>query len=60
MNLNTMADLYLEWLNDYITIDRFAYDHGMTRADAKNLIKLGRDAHELRVIAYKQLIGGES
>lgn len=35
--------LYLDWVNNYLTVDVFAADHGLTSEEALQLINLGRD-----------------
>jgi len=39
-------DMYLEYLNNYLTVEQFAIDQGMTHSDAKVVIELGRLANE--------------
>lgn len=43
-----LADTYLDWLNNYLTVGRFAEDHGMEAEDALVLIRLGRRMQEER------------
>lgn len=50
-----LADLYLEWWNDWLTIERFAEYHGVTVADATALISMGREYHEQRVARIKEV-----
>lgn len=38
--------LYLDWVNNYLTVDVFAADHGLTREEALQLIKLSRAVSE--------------
>ena len=35
--------IYLEWVNDFVTVARFAEYHGLTEAQAAALISLARD-----------------
>ena len=35
--------IYLEWVNDFVTVARFAEYHGITDAQAADLITLARD-----------------
>ena len=37
--------LYLEWVNNYLTIPHFALDHNMTEKQARIAIDLGRRFH---------------
>ena len=43
-----LASFYLDYLNDYLTIDRFAAFNLMSTEDAANLLALGRKYHEER------------
>ena len=55
-----LADLYLEWWNDWLTVDRFAEYHGVTVADATTLISMGREYHEQRVARIKEVEAAQS
>lgn len=46
-----LADLYLEWVNDWITVECFAEYYGLTEEQAKTVIELGRQIHEENVVA---------
>ena len=35
--------IYLEWVDDFVTVARFAEYHGITGAQAADLIALARD-----------------
>ena len=37
-----LADIYLHWLNDFVTVESFAEYHGITDAQAADLITLAR------------------
>jgi len=37
---------YLAWINDYLTLSKFAEDHNLSISDAEDLINMGRAAHE--------------
>ena len=37
--------MYLDWLNNYISVDRYAECNGLTREQASDLIELGRKVH---------------
>lgn len=41
-----LAKLFREYLNDYLTVERFAEDHEVSVNDARTLIDLGRKYHE--------------
>jgi hypothetical protein len=36
---------YLTWFNDYLTLDKFAEDHGITRDKAEVQIRIGKKIH---------------
>ena len=38
--------IYLDWFNNFLTVDRFAEHYGMTPDAASELIESGRRAHE--------------
>jgi len=44
---------YLEYFNDYLTIERFASDKGLSVANATALITLGRKVNHARPSQYK-------
>lgn len=46
-----LRNLYLDWFNNWLTIDAFCDHHGIHRADAITLIELGRKYHEAHVEA---------
>ena len=37
-----LNDLYLDWFNNYITIEKMSEVHGLSREDMMTLIELGR------------------
>lgn len=41
-----LRHVYVEWLNNYLTVELFAEHHEMTVDDAQALIDLGRKALE--------------
>lgn len=41
-----LASLFRDYLNDYLTVERFAEDHEISVNDARTLIDLGRKYHE--------------
>ena len=43
-----MADLYLDFFNDFISVDGFAAFYGLSINDAVQVINKGRDVHEAR------------
>ena len=38
-----LSDVYLSWVNDFISVAAFAEYHGITDAQAADLITLARD-----------------
>ena len=45
---------YLDFVNNYLTVERFAEHRGLTIDQATFLINSGRDLHEARVEEYKR------
>ena len=43
-----MADLYLDFFNDFVSVDGFAAFYGLSINDAVQVINKGRDVHEAR------------
>ena len=41
-----LQEFYLDWVNNYLTVDKMAEHHELTVADARLLIELGRSYHE--------------
>jgi len=37
-----LINFYLEFINDFLTADRFAEYHGLTRAETINLLSVGK------------------
>lgn len=44
---------YLEYVNDYLTVECFAAQNAITLDEAQAIIDAGRIIHEKRVEAYK-------
>ena len=51
---NVLQALYLSWVNDFLTVERFAEYYGISECHAQELIELGRENHEEEVIQYKK------
>ena len=51
----TLADLYLDWVNNFLTIGRFSEYYGLDEEDAKDLLKLAKKCHEQRVDYLKDI-----
>jgi len=45
---------YLDWMNNYLTTERFAADYAVTKEEAVLIITAGRDAHEKAVAAHAE------
>ncbi len=45
-----LANLYLDYFNNYLTVSTFAEHHGLTPVQAKTLLDMGRDVHNARLI----------
>jgi uncharacterized tellurite resistance protein B-like protein len=44
-----LADLYLTYVNDFLTIEIFAEYYGLDEDDAKALLEIAKKSHEQRV-----------
>ena len=44
-----LADLYLDWVNNFLTIEVFAEYYGLDEEDAKALLQIAKKSHEQRV-----------
>ena len=40
-----VIDFYLDWFNNYLTVEKLAEHHGLDVDDAKALISMGRYMH---------------
>lgn len=43
------ADLFLDWVNNYLTVEAFAHANGFSEAAALMLIERGRESHAKRL-----------
>ena len=54
MSNQTMAkqlqDFYLDWINNYLTVEKMAEHNELTVEDTATLINLGRSYHEKGVV----------
>ena len=50
-----LADLYLDWDNNFLTIAVFAEYYGLDEEDARDLLKLAKKSHEQRVDFIKDM-----
>ena len=44
-----VIDFYLDWFNNYLTVEKIAEHHGLDVDDAKALISMGRYMHHRHV-----------
>jgi hypothetical protein len=44
-----IREFYLDWVNNYLTVETMAEHHGLDVTHARTLIDIGRDAHEKHV-----------
>ena len=51
-SMNATADLYIDWVNNFMSVERFAEYHQLS--DPHRVIATGRRAHERRVARYKR------
>lgn len=54
---DTLADLYLDWVNNFLTIEKFSEYYGLDEKDAKQLLVLAKKCHEQRVDFIKDTQG---
>jgi len=54
---DTLADLYLDWVNNFLTIEKFSEYYGLDENDAKDLLKLSKKCHEQRLDFIKDTQG---
>jgi hypothetical protein len=54
---DTLADLYLDWVNNFLTIEKFSEYYGLDEDDAKQLLVLAKKCHEQRVDFIKDTQG---
>jgi hypothetical protein len=45
--------MYLDWVNNFITIARFAECYSLSEKDAERVINIGRVIHDQNVQTYK-------
>jgi len=50
-----LADVYLDWVNNFLTIERFSEYYGLEEDDARKLLEIAKKSHEQRVEFYKFL-----
>lgn len=42
----TIREFFLDYINNYLTIEQFAEDNGISITDAKTIIRLGKKYHD--------------
>lgn len=52
--MKSNRELYLSYVNEYLSIERFAIGHGLTLAEAEESIRLGRIEHEQHADSLKR------
>ena len=52
---DTLADLYLDWVNNFLTIEKFSEYYGLDEEDARDLLKIAKKCHEQRVDFLKDI-----
>jgi len=50
-----LADLYLDWINNFLTIEVFAEYYGLEEDDARELLVLSKKCHKQRVDFIKDM-----
>ena len=50
----TLKDIYIDWVNNYISVTKFAYDNNLTLVQAKTLIELSREVYEMDIKYIKK------
>jgi hypothetical protein len=50
-----LADLALDYFNNYLSIEKFAEHNELTVNQASELIELGKELHEERVTYFKTI-----
>jgi len=49
-----LIELYLDWVNNWISADAFAEHHELTREEALGLVDIGKRYHEESVLRYRK------
>jgi len=49
-----LKDIYLDWVNNYISVTKFAYDNNLTLVQAKTLIELSREVYDMDIKYIKK------
>lgn len=54
MAYDKLRDMYLDYVNNYLTMRAYADHNGLTLAQASTLIRLSRDCHESYCLMMKE------
>ena len=46
---NELANMYLDYVNNYLTVDKLAEDHDLTYLEALDVINIGHSIHETNI-----------
>ena len=46
---NELANIYLDYVNNYLTVDKLAEDHDLTYLEALDVINIGHSIHETNI-----------
>lgn len=49
----TLQEAYLDWVNNFLTDEKFAEHYGLTHEEALAVIRLGHNIHERMVQFHK-------
>lgn len=52
---DTLVAFYLDWVNNYLTIEKMAEHNQLTENETTQLIEMGRKYHEENVERIKQI-----
>lgn len=47
-----LANMFLDWFNNFLTIERFASYYEVDEEKARRIIEIGRRIHEKRVLKH--------
>jgi hypothetical protein len=51
-----IIEIYLDWVNNFISLDKFAEHYGLNEIDAHYIVDLGRELNEQRAEDKKNLV----
>lgn len=49
MPLNTFVEMYLDWLNNFLSVAAFAAHYGISEEKAEKIIDLGRQISQMEI-----------